>query len=122
VPVLYMQVDEVSRSIRAAVLAGAPVSVSFVAVPGMAMIEDVDSILPGETHPLSLVPHGTPSTGAMWDLSTLDLDRFTPGIQQNFLSAAPCKGLSFHWDPAMHLLTTTVSANAAYPGSCAKTY
>ena len=113
VPVLDMQVDEVSQSIRSAVLAGATVSASFVAVPGMAMAA-------GEESP------NYPSTGAFWDLSTFDLDPTTAGIQQDFAFPItltnPCKGVSFHWDPAMHLITTTVPASDTYTGSCNKTY
>jgi hypothetical protein len=124
VPVLYMQVDEVSHSIRAAVLGGTRVSAAFVAVPGMALMEDVLSILPGRTLPLHLVPLGSPSTGATWDLSTLDLDRTIAGVQQDWVYPSTltnqCSGVSFHWDLAMHLLTTTVPASDT--GDCPKTY
>ena len=93
----------------------------------MSMMEDDDSILAGQTNPLHLVPLGSPSTGAAWDLSTLDLDRTTAGIQQDFVSSATlntnaCSGVSFHWDLATHLMTTTVPASDTYTGDCTKTY
>jgi hypothetical protein len=121
-----MQVDEVSQSIRAAVLGGARVSAAFVAVPGMALREDVDSILSGQTHQLHLVPSGTPSTGATWDLSTLDLNRSIAGVQRDLTYSStltsPCKGVSFHWDMGAGLLTTTVPASDTYTGNCRKPY
>jgi len=124
VPVLYMQVDEVTQSIRSAVLGGATVGAAFVAVPGMAMQEVVDWFLPGQTRPLSLVPLGSPSTGANWAPTTLDLDRTTAGIQQSFTfsGTSACAGVSYNWNAATPLLTGTVPAGSTYTGTCAKTY
>lgn len=124
VPVLYMQVDEISQSIRSAVLGGTSVAAAFVAVPGMALMQDVTTFLAGQTRPLGLVPLGSPSTGATWDLSSLDLDRTTAGIQQSytFATSSACAGISYNWNVATHLLTATVPASSTYTGSCPKTY
>ena len=124
VPVLDMQVDEVSQSIRSAVLGGATVTAAFVAVPGMAFLLDVDWFLPGQTRTLGLVPLGTPSTGATWDLSSLDLDRTTAGIQQSYTFAedSGCVGVSFNWSLVTYQLTATVPPNSTYTGICGKTY
>jgi hypothetical protein len=124
VPVLYMQVDEVSTSIRSAVIGGATVSASFAAVPGMSMFDDVDWFLNGETRTLALIPTlNSPSTGATWDLSSLDFDRTTTGIQQTYaFPSTTCGGTRFNYDSVSHQVTATVPATSTFTGSCTKTY
>ena len=124
VPVLYMQVDEVSEAIRSAIVNGRRVEVSFAAVPGMALKSWVNWSLAGQTRSFSGVPYGTPSDGASWDLATFDIDRSIAGVQHSFAYPADsaCSGITFDWDATLHLLTATVPASSAFNGSCSKTY
>jgi hypothetical protein len=126
VPVLYMQVDEVSQSIRSAVLGGTTVAVSFVAVPGMQMNESA-TVVPagGSTSVFAMPAFATPSTGATFDFSSVDLDRTISGLQQSFISSASSNcgaGVSFTYDPLTHLVTATVPAGDMFTGLCTKTF
>ena len=66
----------------------------------------------------------TPSTGATFDFSSVDLDRTIAGLQDSYtFSAASCGGgISFSYDPLTHFVTATVPAGNTYTGTCAKTF
>ena len=124
VPVLNMQVDEVSEAIRSAIGNGRRVEVSFAAVPGMALQSRVSWSLAGQTHSFSSIPYGTASLGATWDLTTFDIDRHIAGIQHSYTYPADgvFSGMSFQWDATEHVLSYTVSASSAFEGYVTKTY
>ncbi|MEP7183948.1 MAG: hypothetical protein ABI886_17355 [Betaproteobacteria bacterium] len=124
VPVLYMQVDEVSARIRSSVIAGNKVSVSFMAVPGMVMLSTVDWFVAGETRVQGYIPNGSkPSTDATWDLSTFDFDRTTAGVQQSYqFPTTTCGGTRFDFDTTKSWATVSVPAGSTYTGSCSKTW
>jgi hypothetical protein len=124
VPVLYMQVDEVSQAIRSAVLSGTTVAVSFVAVPGMAMHAAANVVLAGGSTTFTMPAFATSSTGATFDFSSVDLDRTIAGLQNNYtFSAASCGGgVSLSYDPLTHVVTATVPAGNPFTGLCTKTF
>jgi len=124
VPVLYMQVDEVSQSIRSAVVSGATVTVSFVAVPGMAMHSSSNVVLAGGSTTFTMPAFATPSTGATFDFSSVDLDRTVAGLQHSYtFGAASCGGgVSYSYDPLTLVVTATVATGNTYTGRCTKTF
>jgi len=124
VPVLDMQVDEVTQSIRSAVVGGDTVGVSFVAVPGMVMHAAASTVLAGGSVTFEMPAFATPSTGATFDFASVDLDRTIGGLQDSYtFSAASCGGgISFSYDPPTHVVTATVPAGNTYTGTCTKTF
>lgn len=115
--------DEVSQAIRSAVLSGTTVAVSFVAVPGMAMHAAANVVLAGGSTTFTMPAFATPSTGATFDFSSVDLDRTISGLQQNYVFGVNCGGgISLTYDPLTHVVTATVPAGNTYTGLCTKTF
>jgi hypothetical protein len=90
----------------------------------MAMHAAASAVLAGGSTTFSMPAFATPSTGAIFDFSSVDLDRTIAGLQPAYIfGGASCGGgVAFNYDPQTHVVTATVPAGNTYTGTCTKTF